>query len=110
MENIEIMPINQNQSNDTFKRPRGRPRKIRVETEPVPKNPRGRPRKDKTGGIEKPRKIPLSKKEHNKLYIERHPIKRVFCDICQKEYLFRNIKLHNQNKIHLSNLFKKMQV
>ena len=107
------------------KRGRGRPRKyFEKEINPdEPKKGRGRPRIHPIKEIDpaKPKKVynkpALSKAEHNKLYRLRHPEmnnkywkKTVMCEVCEKEYLSRNIELHKNNKIHLANLFKKMQV
>jgi hypothetical protein len=110
---------------DIPKRPRGRPR-IYIEREinlDEPKKGRGRPRIHPVKEIDpaKSKKVynkpGLSKAQHNKLYRLRHPEmnnkywkKTVLCEVCQKEYLTRNIELHKNNKIHLANLFKKMQV
>ena len=106
---------------DIPKRGRGRPR-IYLEKEINPDEPkkgRGRSRIHPIKEIDpaKSKKVynkpGLSKAQHNKLYRLRHPEmwkKTVLCEVCQKEYLTRNIELHKNNKIHLANLFKKMQV
>ena len=111
---------------DMPKRGRGRPRVYPAkEVGPdEPKKGRGRPRihplkefnpdKPKRNKYNKPG---LSRSEHNKLYRLRHPEvntkyskKIIMCDICEKAYLSRNIELHNNNSLHLANLYKKMQV
>ena len=108
------------------KRERGRPRKYpakEINLDELPKG-RGRPRVHPIKEIDpdKPKrnkynKPGLSRSEHNKLYRLRHPEVNtkyskeiIMCDICGKAYLSRNIQLHNNNSLHLANLYKKMQV
>lgn len=116
MDDIEIIP-------NLVKKPRGRPRIYPAkEINPdLPKRGRGRPRIHPIAEVDEPKraynKPALSRAEHNKLYRLRHPEmnnkywkKKVMCDICQKEYLTRNIEIHKTNKIHLANLFKKLEI
>ena len=107
------------------KRRVGRPRihPVKIVDDDTPKKLRGRPRIRPIKEIDpnKPKQIrnrpALSKSIYNKRYVEKHPDlyqkygkKKTKCELCNRELLSRNYKLHISNKLHLANLFKNLSI